>query len=104
MSYEFNYNQAGRTTGKRMAVTVTPNPKANTLDLDAVYAWDNQGRMTSMTMPDGDQYQYQYDAMSNLSGMTQQSCQSYNDDGTCGPVGIRPWAARHTTRPGCVLR
>ena len=66
MWYEYNYNQAGRVTGKRMAV---PGSTADTY-YDGTWEWDDRGRMTSMTTPGGSSYQYSYDAMSNLSQMT----------------------------------
>ncbi len=41
------------------------------MDQNASYGWDSEGRMTSMTYPGGvASYQYQYEAMGHLSGMT----------------------------------
>src|ERR1051326_7565178 len=45
---------------------------ARTPTFDAAYTWDNLGRMTGTTIPNGPVYQYQYDAMSNLSTILQQ--------------------------------
>ena len=67
-AYEYSYNQAGRVTGNRMLTT----PSGETLfDLKAQYAWDNQGRMTSMTYPSGTAMTYAFDPMGRPSTMTQ---------------------------------
>ncbi len=67
-AYEYSYNQAGRVTGNRMLTT----PSGETLfDLKAQYAWDNQGRMTSMTYPSGPAMTYAFDPMGRPSTMTQ---------------------------------
>jgi RHS repeat-associated protein len=91
MWYEYNYNQAGRVTGQRMAF-IAANQE---VDADATYAWDNQGRMTSMASPDGDQFQYQYDSMSNLSTMLQ-----YRSDNGQWPIiasAAYNWAGLQTS-------
>ncbi len=67
-AYEYSYNQAGRVTGNRMLTT----PSGETLfDLQGQYAWDNQGRMTSMTYPSGTAMTYAFDPMGRPSTMTQ---------------------------------
>jgi len=43
---------------------------AHLTNLQATYAWDNQGRMTNLTYPSGTALAYQYNAMSRLSAMT----------------------------------
>ena len=67
--YMYSYNQAGRVTGNRLTAVDTGSNLLT--DLKATYAWDNQGRMTNQTYPSGTSLAYQYDAMSRLSGITQ---------------------------------
>jgi len=60
------------------------NDPPYTLSLNAAYTWDNQGRMTSLddrNFVGGGQYQYQYDAMGRLGGMT--LCTQYDQNGNC---------------------
>jgi RHS repeat-associated protein len=72
-AYHYSYNAAGRVTKQRLHV---PNPE---WDFDASYAWDNQGRMTSQTYPGGNNnFSYQYDAMGNLSAITNVASATYN--------------------------
>jgi YD repeat-containing protein len=67
-SYQYSYNQAGRVTNQRMRVTPKPAPLVQPFNLEATYAWDNEGRMTSLTGPsDGPVESYTYDAMGRLS-------------------------------------
>jgi RHS repeat-associated protein len=73
-TYEYGYNPAGRTTMQRMEVTGidSNNP---TIDLDATYTWDNEGRVTARNYPSvpanqGPNLTYQYDLMGRLSGLT----------------------------------
>ncbi len=68
-AYEYSYNQAGRVTGNRMLVKEAPGSPG--LDLQAQYAWDTQGRMTSMTYPSGAAMTYGFDAMGRPITMTQ---------------------------------
>jgi len=50
--YEFNYNQAGRVTGKRMTVPFTYQGYISSmLQMESDAAWDNRGRMTSQSIP-----------------------------------------------------
>ncbi len=66
-AYMYSYNQAGRVTKQRTVVRYGSEDPAP-MTLDALYAWDNEGRMTSMTAPRGNGYDsppvynYQYDA------------------------------------------
>ena len=69
-AYEYNYNQAGRVIGNRMLVTQGDRH----LDLQGQYAWDNQGRMTSMTYPSGPVMTTQFDAMGRPSSMSETAC------------------------------
>jgi YD repeat-containing protein len=108
MWYEYNYNTAGRVTNQRMAFGLYTGPGDSNAfvtkqNMDAAYAWDNRGRMTSLTGPDGNTYQYQYDSMSNLSTMNSWNpfcacwsplaTASYNWAGlmTSGPSGTRTY-------------
>jgi YD repeat-containing protein len=68
-AYQYGYNQAGRVTSNQLlAGDSAGNPL---LSLQATYVWDTQGRMTNLTYPSGTALAYQYDAMSRLSGITQ---------------------------------
>ncbi len=69
-AYEYNYNQAGRVIGNRMLVTQGDNH----LDLQGQYAWDNQGRMTSLTYPSGPVMTTQFDVMGRPSSMSETAC------------------------------
>ncbi len=44
------------------------------VDLQGQYAWDNQGRMTSMTYPSGPVMTTQFDAMGRPSSMSETAC------------------------------
>jgi YD repeat-containing protein len=67
-AYVYSYNQAGRVTANTLIASNGPNLLTN---LQATYAWDNQGRLTNLTYPSGTALAYQYDSMGRLSGMTQ---------------------------------
>ena len=69
-AYEYNYNQAGRVIGNRMLMT----QGSSHLDLQGQYAWDNQGRMTSLTYPSGPVMTTQFDAMGRPSNMSETAC------------------------------
>ena len=57
-------------------------------DLYATYSWDNMGRMTGMTYPlYGPQNTMNYDAMSNLSSVTQAPCQTQDQYEHCLTYG-----------------
>jgi RHS repeat-associated protein len=67
---------------------------ASPLDLYASYAWDNMGRMTSLSYPlSGPQVAMNYDAMSNLSQATEVTCLSYDQSGDCLTSGPAPMAS-----------
>jgi YD repeat-containing protein len=64
-NYFYSYNPAGRVTAQRLQV-----PYGHTFNFDATYAWDNEGRMTSMGYPNsGPVYAYGFDSMGRLSTM-----------------------------------
>ncbi|HTR35829.1 MAG TPA: RHS repeat-associated core domain-containing protein [Bryobacteraceae bacterium] len=94
---EFAYTQSGLASGKRMKVTEAnvryqihgQNFYTNlSLNLDSAYTYNNEGKLTAMTYPTttnnsfyngnpsgigtypGASYNYSYDAMNRLSGMT----------------------------------
>ena len=69
-AYEYNYNQAGRVIGNRMLAT----QGTSHVDLQGQYAWDNQGRMTSLTYPSGPVMTTQFDAMGRPSSMSETAC------------------------------
>jgi YD repeat-containing protein len=79
-AYEYSYNQAGRVTGNRLFMALG----SNSLDLQGQYAWDDHGRMTSMTYPSGPVMTYQYDAMGRPANMNETS-------------GIETWVAGSAT-------
>jgi RHS repeat-associated protein len=84
--YVYSYSQAGRVTMRDLRLTGAGY--ASPLDLYASYAWDNMGRMTSLSYPlSGPQVAMNYDAMSNLSSETQAPCQSQFQDGGCQTWG-----------------
>ena len=65
-AYEYSYNQAGRVTAQRL--TVAPGQPRPPVDLDALYEWDNEGRMTKLTYPGGDLvHNYGFDSMGRLN-------------------------------------
>jgi YD repeat-containing protein len=75
--YMYGYTTAGRVSAQRMRTTVNQSNPVNwscspiTVDQNASYGWDSEGRMTSMAYPGGvASYQYQYEAMGHLNGMT----------------------------------
>ena len=49
-AYLYTYNQAGRVTGQRVRVV---QGSSLIVDRSAGYGWDNEGKMTSLTYPDG---------------------------------------------------
>jgi len=81
-TYYYSYNQAGRVTRQRLQIAAGSNPSP--ANLDATYAWDTEGRMTSqgypgfgnLGVPDNPPvYTYQYDsATGRLNGMMEPSC------------------------------
>ena len=85
-AYGYNYNQAGRVTGNRMLMT----QGSYHLDLQGQYAWDNQGRMTSMTYPSGPVMTTQFDAIGRPSSMSETAC---IPPGGGGPCSNQTWTA-----------
>jgi RHS repeat-associated protein len=78
-NYAYAYNQAGRVAGQCMTMSQS--------SVGAIYTWDNQGRMTSLSyavLPSnttdlGPVNGYTYDAMGNLASFSQQcsDCGNY---------------------------
>jgi hypothetical protein len=69
-SYRYSYNQVGRITNQRMRITPGPDGQGMVVpaNLDAAYAWENEGRMTSVTGPsNGPVETYTYDVMGRLT-------------------------------------
>jgi RHS repeat-associated protein len=64
IQYHYGYNLAGRITAKGMYVSGTG------VLIEAGYTYDNEGRVTAMTHPDGNSYTYGFDAMGRTNGMT----------------------------------
>ena len=64
----YSYTAAGLVTQKRLRLTRS----ANSADLDGVWTYDNEGRMTSVQYPQGGTYNYSYDTLGRPSGMTEQ--------------------------------
>ena len=90
--YVYSYSQAGRVTMQDLRLTGAGY--ASPLDLYASYAWDNMGRMTSLSYPlSGPQVAMNYDAMSNLSQATEVTCLSYDQSGDCLTSGPAPMAS-----------
>jgi len=83
-AYLYSYSQAGRITTQRMRYYPV-HPDANaTVDLDATYQWDNEGKMTFLTYPPWGmgggippKYSYTYDLMGRLTNMYEPGCIGY---------------------------
>ena len=66
-------------------------PASNLFNFDATYAWDNEGRMTSLGYPGngpgfyGQVYAYVFDAMGRLTTMKENGVQVATA-GTTGPT------------------
>jgi RHS repeat-associated protein len=79
--YMYSYNQAGRVIKQRLQV---PSPTTSTpFNFDATYAWDNEGRMTSLAYPNsGPVYAFGFDSLGRLSTIqennTQMATAGYN--------------------------
>ena len=69
----YGYSQAGQKTNKGLTVTRNSSTVA---DLEATYAYDTEGRMTTIQYPGGGpNYSYGYDTMGRLNTMTSGSAQ-----------------------------
>ena len=93
LAYYYSYNKAGRVIDQQLQLYFTGYQTQNgglPLALDALYAWDNQGRMTSLTYPSTSlpamAFQYQFDNAGRLNAMQQTTC-TYEGNGTCWSWG-----------------
>jgi len=77
-THMYSYTPGGQMNKKRLGITRSPNPpNLKTYNLDAGYAYDTEGRVTTMTYPNywapapqsGVTYTYSYDAMERPVGM-----------------------------------
>jgi len=80
----YSYTPAGLKTKKRLRMAYG---SLGTPDLDAVYAYDNEGRVTSLTYPTWDTLNYEYDAMGRPSKLTRSDGQVLASDVVYGPAG-----------------
>ena len=79
----FSYTQDGRITKKKMRIN-----RYGTVDLEASYGFDTEGRLSTLTYPNsGGTYTYSYNGMGQLGGMTDQNNQSQVGTVTYGPGG-----------------
>ena len=80
-------NTWGRVTAQRLQTTFI-NGDAPVV-LDATYAWDNEGRITSRTYPDQSNLTYGYDIMGRLNAINGVSWQggSLSVSAAFGPSG-----------------
>jgi len=70
--YQYSYNTAGRVIGQTLWITNNGNIYVPTsVWATANYAWDAYGRVTQTTTPGGTVLNYQYDAMSRLSSISE---------------------------------
>src|SRR5206468_7172647 len=75
LSYRYSHNQAGRVTRQRLQIN---NQENVALTLDALYEWDNEGRMTKLTYPGGDLvHNYGYDAMGRVNTLNGTAMATY---------------------------
>jgi YD repeat-containing protein len=84
MTYSYAYSNAGRINTQTISWTL---PDSVATSATVQYQWDNQGKMTSLTYPGGQQFNYQYDAMGRLSTLMQAT----GTDGNGNPV-FQPYA------------
>lgn len=91
----YSYSQAGGVTKKRLQLTGTPFG-ANTVNLDAAYTLDNEGRVTYIAYPfaqvnsdgtttSGPVYSYDYDSMGRLTHMSDQGNFTWVSNVSYGP-------------------
>jgi RHS repeat-associated protein len=74
----YAYTQPGQMSGKRLAVAETLSGGTPVSNLDALYTYDNEGSMTSVSYPStsagaGPTYTYSYDNMHRPTGLTDQN-------------------------------
>jgi RHS repeat-associated protein len=89
-TYGYGYNVAGRTTSQTMSI---PSPLS--VNLSASYAWDTEGKLTSMPYPtyggaSALVFDYQYDSIGRMNGMTENpgwGGQQSMASATLGPAG-----------------
>ena len=84
-AYQYSYNQAGRVIGQKLMLPDQVNQQP--VELEARYGWDNEGRMTSLSYPDGPQYNYQFDAMGRANAMTTGQYNQRVATAAYGPAG-----------------
>ena len=87
----YSYHQAGARTAKRLQVTA-----GRTVNVDASYMYDTEGRMKQVTYPAtvdsqgvshaGPVYNYGFDSMGRLSGLTDQYSTSWVNGLVYGPA------------------
>jgi RHS repeat-associated protein len=100
LRYEYSYNTAGRVMTQRLQV---PGP-SNPFNFDATYAWDNEGRVTSLAYPlSGPTYGYAFDSMGRLSTMKENGLQvaaaGYNWAGQMTALNYDSFAETRTYDP-----
>ena len=60
--YDFKYDAGGRPTGKRLVI-------GGTWSKEEQRGYDIEGKLSTMTHPNGNAYTYQYDAAGRMNGM-----------------------------------
>ncbi|MGH9663495.1 MAG: hypothetical protein ACRD9L_03610, partial [Bryobacteraceae bacterium] len=93
----YNYSQAGLIVGNELLASATAYQQQSvvTADLEASYAYDNEGKMTGMHHPSslgsnitGDTYSYGFDSLGRPVGLTDQTTMQTAVSGvTYGPAG-----------------
>ena len=92
----YSYHNAGGVTKKRVQITGMPFG-SNTVNMDAAYTYDGEGRVLSIRYPfgkvnsngttvDGPLYNYTYDSLGRLRSMTDQGNTVWVNDVTYGPA------------------
>ena len=94
LAYYYSYNKAGRVIDQQLQldfIGYQTQGNGQPLQLDALYAWDNQGRMTSLVDPGtplpATAFQYQYDNVSRLTTMLQTTCTGLSQPGSLWHLG-----------------
>ena len=76
LCYQYSYNTAGHVLTQKFFASTTSYGYSGSTQLTASYAWDNEGRMTSMAYPNHNGWYpvktagYQYDANGRMNVMT----------------------------------